>query len=388
MNRHKRQPAKNDLKPEASILELDQTLYELVGKINILDGINPLNYAEQKQAFFACNYSSQPQFSYQHNPIDPFKLKRQLFNLPIDNIVDDDLQQLYLAVVDSYVDKIDQFKSIGSREFLYDSLRYYGEPSDKDIRNANFILHLPEEDDTDAEIVLNADDLQKLLEEFANQENYQCNLKIDNSMIANALVSGTTIKINAHAMVSKTEALALCHHELGVHLLTTLNSRKQPLKILSLGCPVSTMTQEGLAILSEYLSGFMTIKRLKTLALRSLAVESMIKEENFRNTFLLLKEHHHIEENLAFTITARVYRGGGLTKDYLYLQGFHQVLNAYETAKDFNNLLAGKTSIEFLPLISRLIEKGLLTAPERLPPAFINPVNNDGIKKFVTHAIK
>ncbi|OQK15609.1 hypothetical protein AU255_15410 [Methyloprofundus sedimenti] len=367
---------------------LDNSLHALVSGIDILEAVSPLNYLEQKQNFFEGLYSIEPKFLYRENLINSYKLKRDLFNLPLDEIQDEDLARLYLDVVDSYVDKIDQFKSIGSSEFLYDSLRYYGEPSVKDLRNAHFILHLPEEPETDNCQLMDVRYIESVLKAFADKEGYDYELILNSSMIANALVSGLKIKINSSAQVSEIEAQALAHHELGVHLLTTLNARSQPLKILSLGCPVNTMTQEGLAILSEYLAGCMTIKRLKILALRVLAVESMIKEKNFRTTFLFLKEQHHIDDNQAFTITARVYRGGGFTKDYLYLQGFHQVLNAYEQAPDFNNLLTGKVSLDYLGMITRLIEKGILIAPIRLTPSFLNPVSNDDIQKFVTHAIK
>lgn len=386
-----KKPTTNDqglILEEPALLELDSRLHEQVSGISILDAVKPLNYHEQKKQFIHCLYSIEPEFIYQQHTIDTFSVKRELFQLPIDQVKDDDLKTLYQAVVDSYVDKIDQFKSIGSSDFLYDSLRYYGEPSSKDIRNAHFVLHLPASDEPYDDVLLGSSDIAAILTEFADKEGYEYQLRVDDTMIANALASGKTIKVNRSARINKTEAMALAHHELGVHLVTTLNARSQPLKVLSLGCPVNTTTQEGMAILSEYLSGHMPTKRLRTLALRVLAVESMIKEKNFRRTFLLLKEEHKVEEEEAFDITARAFRGGGLTKDYLYLQGFHQILNAYEQASDFNNLLIGKTSLAFLPLITRLIEKQLLIGPQRLPPAFSNPVDNDDILQFVVHAIK
>ena len=114
----------------------------------------------------------------------------------------------------------------------------------------------------------------------------------------------------------------------------------------------------------------------------------MIHDKNFRSTFLLLKEEHRVDDEQAFTITARVYRGGGFTKDYLYLQGFHQMLNAYESEQNFNTLLAGKTSIDYLPQIQRLIEKGLLVPPQKITPAFKNPIADNELQRFVVHAIK
>lgn len=384
----------NDLTQDVPVIPsevkaLDDALFALVSNIDILDAVSPLNYRDERVAFFEGRYSRVPNFIYKKSSIDAFSLKRSLFNLPLENIKDEDLRNIYQDIIDSYIDKIDQFKSIGSGDFLYDSLRYYGEPSEKDIRNAHFVLHLPESAQSeDQETSLNASDIEQLLGDFAIERGYEHVLKKDDSMIANALVSGTTIKINTNARVSETEAMALAHHEVGVHLVTTLNGRAQPLKLLSMGCPLNTMTQEGMAILAEYLAGCLTIKRLKILALRVLAVDSMLKEKNFRTTFLLLKEQYQVSDEQAFTITARVFRGGGFTKDFLYLQGFHQMLNAYESEQQFNHLLAGKTSIDYLPKISKLIDKGLLLAPKYITPAFANPINNSDTHKFIAHAIK
>lgn len=370
------------------VSQLDNDLFDYVKEIDILDAIAPLNYPQQREAFFSSNFSRNPEFVYAAHNIDLFKRKRDLYNLPVDNLADEDLVKLYSDVIESYVDKLDQYKSIGSPEFLYDSLRYYGEPNDKDIRNANFILHLPDNVDDKNDTLLTANAIVARFESFAKAEGYQYQIKLDDSMIANALVSGTVVKVNSTSQITETEVNALAHHELGVHLVTTLNGRNQPLRILSLGCPVNTTTQEGLAILCEYLAGFMTLSRLKILALRVVAVESMINERNFKNTFLLLKEQHQVADDLAFTITARIYRGGGFTKDFLYLQGFHQMLNAYETRPDFNNLLSGKVSIDHLPLITRLIERQYLVGPKLISPAIAEPKEIDAVRRFIAHAIK
>lgn len=372
---------------EKLLANIDSQLHALVKDIDILSAVKPLNYLQEKERFFANNFSNEPAFIYKENNIDPFSLKRNLFNIPLEKIKDADLYSLYLAVIDSYVDKVDQYKSIGSSEFLYDSLRYYGEPSEKDIHNAQFILHLPDINNEQEEIV-NADGIVTILSQMAEQENYTWEMKLDETMVANALVSGTTVRINTNAKLSLTDAQALAHHELGVHLATSLNARQQPLRILSLGCPLNTMTQEGMAILSEYLSGNMTIHRLKILALRVIAVKSMIEDKNFRTTFLLLKETYHVSDEQAYTITVRVYRGGGYTKDYLYLKGFSLILNAYEHEQNFNHLLSGKTSLEFLPVITRLIDKELLIKPQFITPAFREPVVNDAVNSFITHAIR
>lgn len=375
--------------PQSSVLtELDSALFEAVRGVDILGAVTPLNFRHEREAFFASGFAVNPDFIYEAHSFDHFARKRALYALPVENLVDEDLIRLYSDVIGSYADKLDQFRSVGTADFLYDSMRYYGEPSDKDMRNAHFILHLPDDLDQRDDASLGADDIVARLEAFASREGYEYQIRLDDSMIANALVSGTVIKVNRMAQVAETEVNALLHHELGVHLVTTLNARNQPLRVLSLGCPVNTTTQEGLAILCEYLAGFMTLPRLKVLALRVLAVHSMIHEKDFKTTFMMLKEQYQVADELAFTITARVYRGGGLTKDYLYLQGLHQMLNAYESEKDFKHLLCGKVSLEYLGLVTRLIEKGYLVKPGFVSPAIAKPVQIDEVSRFIAHAIK
>lgn len=368
--------------------QIDKILQNLVGGVDILSVVSPLNYAEQKALFFESKFRDNPKFVYNQPQIDVFKCKRELYNLPVEDLEDEDLCLLYTDIIHSYSDKVSQFQTIGTADFYYESLRYYGEPTEKDLKNAQFILHLPDPNEYDQEATLSSTDLERYMRSFADKQGYKYEIKMDPSMIANALVSGTTLKINPAIEVSETEACALANHELGVHLVTTLNARQQPNKALIFGSPLNTLTQEGLAILCEYLSGSMSVPRFKALALRVIAVDSLVNERDFKKTFLLLKEEYQASDQLAFTICARVYRGGGFTKDHLYLQGLHQMLNAYETTDDFNHLLAGKVSLEQLPIVSRLIEKGLLNPPKYISPAIAKPGNTTEIENYIAHAIK
>jgi hypothetical protein len=182
---------------EAIISTIDSELYAIVDGINILDAVKPLNYLQEKEKFFANNFSTGPSFTYKTTDVDTFSLKRRLYNLPLEKIQDEDLYKLYLAVIDSYADKIDQYKSIGTNEFLYDSLRYYGEPNEKDINNAQFILHLPSNPNDKAGELVDAQGIVKILSKMAEAENYTWEVKLDETMVANALVSGTTVRINS-----------------------------------------------------------------------------------------------------------------------------------------------------------------------------------------------
>lgn len=372
----------------AKLQSLDQALHAMVQGIDILDSVAPINYQEERVRFFASNATENPNFLYKENQFNVFAKKRELYQLPVETLGDDDLTRLYSEVIESYADKLDQFRSVGSEQFMYDSLRYYGEPSDKDIRNAQFVLHVPDSLSKSSGNLLNADAIVAQMHEFAQAHGYRYELVVDGSMIANALVSGTKVKINAAASLGEKEVAALAHHELGVHLVTTLNAQTQPLKVLSLGSPVNTTSQEGIAILCEFLSGNLTVSRLKILALRVLAVKSMLDERDFKRTYQMLLEQYNVSEQLAFTITARVYRGGGFTKDYLYLKGFHQILHAYETRDDFINLLSGKVSLEQLDVVTSLINKSILKAPSYISPAIEKPQKLGEIERFLSLSIK
>ncbi len=370
------------------LLAIDETLTQLVSDIDILSSVNPLNYAREREIFISNKYSQEPNFEYQKPSFDTHQSKRRLYELPLEHIHDTQLQKLYADVIQSYADKLDQLETIGNQDFLYNSLRYYGEPSAKDIANAHFILHLPTEEESKPEH--DSQSIAQYMNHFAQKNGYECEIQVLDGMLANALVSGSRIKINSAAYINHDELAALAHHELGVHLLTTLNGRKQPLNVLSLGCPANTNTQEGLAILCEYLSGHFSIKRLRTLALRVLAVESMIKERDFRQTFRLLKEQYHVSDIQAFTITSRVYRGGGLTKDYLYLRGFREILNAYDTLgeDDFSLLLCGKTELKYFDLIRSLVSKEIFTRPALISPALSTPKQTNPIHRYIVSALK
>ncbi len=371
----------------SQLLAIDENLTQLVTDIDILSSVNPLNYAQERERFISNKYSQEPNFQYQKAPLDTHQSKRRLYELPLEHIEDTQLQKLYEDVIQSYADKLDQVNTIGTQEFLYNSLRYYGEPSAKDIANAHFILHLPTEEENKPEH--DSRSIAHFMQSFADKNGYECEIQILDGMLANALVSGSRVKINSAAHITTDELEALAHHEMGVHLLTTLNGRQQPLKVLSLGCPANTNTQEGLAILCEYLSGHFSIKRLRTLALRVLAVESMIKERDFRHTFMLLKEQYKASDVQAFTITSRVYRGGGLTKDYLYLRGFREVLNAYDKlGNDFSLLLCGKTELKYFDLIRSLVNKGIFTQPKFISPALSTPKQTNPIHRYIVSALK
>lgn len=89
----------------------------------------------------------------------------------------------------------------------------------------------------------------------------------------------------------------------------------------------------------------------------------------------------------AFTITARVYRGGGFTKDFLYLRGLKDALHCYHE-QDLTSLFVGKTGFEFKPLLEELIARDILQKPAYMPKALTLETKADPVMDFLLNSIR
>lgn len=370
--------------------QLDLSLFRLVDKVELLEYVNPINLKGEKRKFFKLHGRENPQFHYRPIKLDPFTIKQQLYSLPVAQVEDLDLRSLYRDTINAYADKIDQLATLGTADFIYASLRYYGEPSDADLANANFLLHaLPFDLGHDYSKISPEEVREKMLQ-AAKDYGFRCKVQLTDRIIAKAMVSDSrlVVLINKSAKIARYEAEALVEHELGVHMVTSMNARLQPLKLLQMGLPINTFTQEGLAILAEYKSGNLTIERLKILALRVIAVHSMVHDNDFTTTFQRLTEDYKMGQDEAFSLVARVYRGGGFTKDYLYLRGLKQVLEYVKAGHSIEPLMIGKTSLAYIDTINTLIDRGIFVKPKYLARAFKNPENNHPVMEYLVNNIR
>ena len=371
------------LPPE--VVKLDKELFALARGINTLTYITPRNFKQEKRRFLHNPHGYTPIFTYRQLDIDPYKFKSRLFRLPVEDVLDVDIQKLYRTVIEQLAMRIELLTSIGTDKFLYNSLRYYGQPDERDIQNAKFILHACEYLDVEESNISPADAVAAF-KDAAQEYGVKCKVVTAQNMIARALVSGRIIKVSADCQFNQADLNALIHHELGVHLLTTANADVQPLSILKLGLPGNTHTQEGLAILCEHLSGNFPLHRLKTLALRVLAVDMMVRGESFNDCYHYLTGEYKVGLEDAFTITTRAYRGGGFTKDFLYLRGLKEALQAYQDG-DLTSLFIGKTGFEAKGLLDELIARDILKAPQYLPKALTMTGVKDPVMDFVLNSI-
>lgn len=131
--------------------------------------------------------------------------------------------------------------------------------------------------------------------------------------------------------------------------------------------------QEGLAVLSEYFVGGLSNSRMRTLAARVIATDSMIRGETFANTFSQLVDQYGFAEHAAYTITLRVYRGGGLTKDAVYLRGLVEILRYVGNGGDLSLLFVGKLAADHIPVVRELLLRGVLQQPALTPRYLAHP---------------
>lgn len=206
-------------------------------------------------------------------------------------------------------------------------------------------------------------------------------VELSDGIIADAAAGADRIKIHKDLKFSEREIRTFEIHEGWVHLGTTLNGMAQPIcTFLSKGPPSSTVTQEGLAIITEIFTFSSYPGRVRRLTNRINAVNMAEEGANFFDVFQFYREQGLTDDD-SYQSTVRVFRGstpegGPYTKDLSYSKGFILIYNFMRLAvqrglvKRIPLLFVGKTTLEDLHILSDLQEEGIITAPKYIPPQF------------------
>jgi uncharacterized protein (TIGR02421 family) len=168
-------------------------------------------------------------------------------------------------------------------------------------------------------------------------------------------------------VVSGHRVEALLQHEVGTHVVTYANGAAQPLRILAAGLAGYEALQEGLAMFAEHLAGGLDGDRLRLVAARVIAVRRLVEGASFAAVFGELVDEHRMSPRTAFGVAVRVFRGGGLTKDAIYLRGLVQLLDRLRAGQDLTPLLVGKLGFEQIPLVEELLQREIVRAPSLRP---------------------
>jgi uncharacterized protein (TIGR02421 family) len=372
---------------EDKVWEIDAQLADFNAQFDLLFLVTPVNVTEAWEKFKESNYLKEPVFHYRHMPIDPELIKRNLYALPIEDISDPTLAFLFRDKRKEIDRMLNMLAEREKEDFVQSSIQLFGRIDDKVLEIAKALLiavPLPKPK-ADGETInarqfaaLAKTELQYLKKQY---DEVQTEVKVRDDIVG-ILVSKGVLHINTDFTVHKKRIPALLQHEIGTHVATYFNGRSQPFKLFSSGVPGYEQLQEGLAVLIEYIMDGLTGGRLRTLAARVVAVDQMVAGHSFCDTFHLLVDHYHFSPERAFNIVMRVYRGGGLTKDAVYLKGLINVLDYIRAGNDLEPLLIGKIRQDYLPFIDELIHRRLLR-PIPIKPRYLN----DSFKEKI-HEIK
>lgn len=355
---------------------IDKQLSEIDKKIDFLLMVSPVNADNTWKTFKKEKFKLSPGFEYRPIPFDPLLIKRELFNIHIEKIEDPIIYESFKNKQIELDTKISMIQTRNTSSFLHGSLQIYGKPNRNLTNYAKKVIDSfkVKKEVGDEKIILSADDIiqyaEKEMDYYLNIDpDFDGKVEIKND-ISGILVSNNRLMVSPKVKINKLRIDALIHHEIGVHILTYYNGKKSPLSLLSCGLDNYEILQEGLAVFAEFISGRLTVKRLRVLALRVLAVESMLSGVDFIETFEMLRSKR-INSETAFYIAARVYRSGGYTKDYIYFAGFMRLIEYLKRGNSIENLFFGKYSFESLPFINELVRRKILTSPA-LVSRFLN----------------
>lgn len=367
---------------------IDSEIFKLHKRLEMLPFINPTNIEAERRRFFARRHPKIPNFLYQPLPYDPDKVKRRLYQLPLEKIQDPNLYNLYRDIIENTANRLDLLRSRQTRNFVYYSLIFHGEPGDTDISNARYLLHCADQDQD--ETFFDDQTAAGIMKEMILSYGFKGRVELVQNLASRAAVINATrvCKIRKGEKFSMSEIHALSNHEIGVHMVTNMNASTQPLSFLRLGLPRYTESQEGLALLAELLSGNLSMKRLKQLAHRVLSVKLMLDGADFIEVYNVLTNTYGLEANQAFYMATRVFRSGGFTKDYVYLRGLHRLYKFYTDGGDLTTLLLGKTSMEYMTILNELRQRNILKTPKYVTHVFREPQPLDPILTFILNGLK
>lgn len=378
------------------VWKIDQELVEISKSFDFLLLTSVVNHKEAWEEFKRGGFHQKPTFLYRLIPVDPELLKRRLYKVPIEELDDPTLAFIFRDKRKELDRLINMLEERNTRDFHLSSVQVFGGVEDELLAKANQILNYHpdnnEQEDEEVEKIVVPTISTEEFAEMAREEIAWMRQQYEpmdatvtiRKDITGLMVSNGQLLIGKGFTTTHKRAEALIQHEVGTHVLTYYNGKAQPLYQMYVGSPGYEDLQEGLAVLAEYLVGGLTLSRLRTLAGRVVAVDSMLNEADFIETFQLLHRDKGFTPYTAFGITERVYRGGGMTKDAVYLRGLLHLLDHLAQGNDLQPLLIGKIRQDYLPIIDELIQRNILRPAPIVPRYFSNPESMKRLKRLKT----
>ncbi len=372
-----------------SVRDVDHQLAGISNSFDFLLQVTPINSEQAWSVFRRKKYEREPTFYYRARPFDPDILKRKLYSILIERVEDPTLAQLFKDKRAELDRQISMITDRATKRFLFGSMQLYGGVDDQLSKFANIILNRipPRSREKSSGRILDAEEFaryasieieyyRRIYPEFAAK------VQIRDDISPGLMVSRGHLLVGSKTGIPPARVEALIQHEIGTHLLTYYNGKAQPFHQLYTGLPGYEELQEGLAVISEYLVGGLSKPRLRILAGRVIAVGCLVEGATFVDTFKKLYIDYGFEQRTAFIITLRVYRGGGLTKDAIYLRGLKNLLDYLKLGGELEPLFVGKVSANHLPIIEELQYRKVLKSAPLRPRYLTDPKASERLERL------
>jgi uncharacterized protein (TIGR02421 family) len=352
------------------IESVDRAFVDCTREIRLFYHVAPINEAEERVRFFESGgRDRQPEFSHRPLEFDATPVRRALDLAPVEAIEDEVLRRLYADKRWELERLVRLLEARGSERFLELSLELFGRPPAPLVRDARGLLTetgWADQRDLDAEEVRAM--LGEHLEGYRRRyQDFECEVVLDDAMSAKMYVHEYRIHLKRGAKFSRQAARCDTVHEIDAHVLTFLNGRRQPFRLFEIGPRGTLAYQESLGVFTEIANGVVFPGRVVALAARVVAVAAMIDGARFSEVFKELTAEHGVDEDEAFLICVRVFRGGGLTKDWLYVAELEPIFRHWATGGDMEHLLLGKVTMDSLDDVGDLVSRGVLRPAAYLP---------------------
>jgi uncharacterized protein (TIGR02421 family) len=351
----------------------DKKIAEVSERMNFLMRVTPVNDVSAWEKFKEGKFRKVPLFKYRLIPLDPELEKRKLYDIELERIEDPTLVFLLRNKRRELDLQLSMLEARQTETFMHLSQALFGTLPENTVQLAWEILEKTSGGDTKSTDVMGSEAFallaKKEVDRYAKSfPELKIGIEIRHD-ITGLMVTKSNLLIGDTLAINPERAEALIQHEVGTHILTYCNGKRQPLQQMYAGLDGYDKLQEGLAVLSEYLVGGLTPGRLRLLAARVVVADLLVKGTGYIDTFNFLHQELNFATKRAFDITTRIFRGGGFTKDAVYLRGLEQLLVLLKNGGNLETLFIGKFDVKHVSFIEELVHRNVLTRP--VLPAYL-----------------
>ncbi|MGE8380463.1 MAG: tyrosine/phenylalanine carboxypeptidase domain-containing protein, partial [Sphingobacterium sp.] len=213
--------------------EIDQKLARESQRFDFLLLVTPTNSYDAWLQFKKGNYRKVPVFHYRPMPIDPDIIKRNLYNLHIEDLYDPSIAYLFRDKRKELDQMMSMLSERGKEGFLLGSMQVFGTVNEKLLEKAQAILTITATDRehrTKEEDIVYAEEFAKLAQEEldylkSQDPNFGTTVRLRDD-IYGVMVNQGVLNISKQYSLPRHRVQALIQHEVGTHIVTYYNGKQ------------------------------------------------------------------------------------------------------------------------------------------------------------------